>query len=202
MMNDWLDYKGSGSARVYAANDQVIAHAAKNKIKNTIYGVMDKITNADEKRELADYRQKEADRRYEEARKEANVKALHDRCHKLCMNLSGVYDKSREYSKKIDEIYALYDNRKNARPNALSSIDSAIRSLTNDVRRIRSSISTELRSCASEYRDLANVYDQLSNNGYIVSNQTKPWLDDAKNYLEKIKDNINRQIAYSSVENW
>lgn len=33
-MNDWLDYKGSGSSRAYASN--VLAHAFRDNVKNTV----------------------------------------------------------------------------------------------------------------------------------------------------------------------
>ena len=33
-MNDWLDYKGSGSSRAYAGN--VLAHAFRDNVKNTV----------------------------------------------------------------------------------------------------------------------------------------------------------------------
>ena len=45
-MNDWLDYKGSGSARAYSGDytGSAMVHSLRDNIDKTIGSAMDKLT--------------------------------------------------------------------------------------------------------------------------------------------------------------
>ena len=74
-MNDWLDYKGSGSSRAYTGDytGATISHGLRDKIDYGVGVVMDTLTGADRKRKA---KQKEASERLRQSQIELESKKL------------------------------------------------------------------------------------------------------------------------------
>ena len=68
-MNDWLDYKGSGSARAYTGDytGATIGHGVRDKVDKAVGSVMDKLTGANNKKREAEYKQKDAENRLKQS---------------------------------------------------------------------------------------------------------------------------------------
>ena len=171
-MNDWLDYKGSGSARAYTANalmsDTNISHAFKDNVKNTVTGFMDKVTNADLRESEARDRQRQADERLKQSQTERKAKEIRDAALKL-------RDDARDYSNEFDEYRTLYhkitpyifnrDISKN--PRAAEQIDVAIRNMNSNLKRLEVKIKRKSASLRTELDRVTGMYNDFVNDNPI-----------------------------------
>ena len=171
-MNDWLDYKGSGSARAYAANGLMsgsnISHALKDNVKNTVYGFMDKVTNADLRESEIRDRQRQADERLKQSQTERKAKEIRDAALKL-------RDDARDYSNEFDEYRTLYhkispyifnrDTSKN--PRAAEQIDVAIRNMNSNLKRLEVKIKRKSASLRTELDRVTGMYNDFVNDNPI-----------------------------------
>ena len=105
-MNDWLDYKGSGSARAYAANGLM----SDSNISHGLFGIQ---TKKDKK--FADRKQMEANDRYIEAQKDQmnKLKAEAEAAKKKYEDSIDNYNHwVKEYEAKSNELRSLESDRK------------------------------------------------------------------------------------------
>ena len=196
-MNDWLDYKGSGSARAYSANglmsDSNISHAFKDNVKNTVYGFMDKVTNADLRESEARDRQRQADERLKQSHTERKAKEIRDAALKL-------RDDARDYSNEFDEYRTKYHritpyigNRDvSDDPKAADQIDSAIRNMNSDLKRLEIKIKRKSASLRTELDRVKGMYNDFVNDNpasYVkdvsgILKQLETYLSENKRTLE------------------
>ena len=155
-MNDWLDYKGSGSARACTANglmsDSNILHAFKDNVKNTVYGFMDKVTNADSRKNEAQSKQFEAEKRMCEAdikQCKKDISSLRTKANKLQKDAIEVKNKAKAASDiKIKAANAESAAKKQA-------LDSAYKSLKANADRV-------VQDFWRNYNEFKDEYERLS----------------------------------------
>ena len=155
-MNDWLDYKGSGSARACTANglmsDSNISHAFKDNVKNTVYGFMDKVTNADSRKNEAQSKQFEAEKRMCEAdikQCKKDISSLRTKANKLQKDAIEVKNKAKAASDiKIKAANAESAAKKQA-------LDSAYKSLKANADRV-------VQDFRRNYKEFKDEYERLS----------------------------------------
>ena len=169
-MNDWLDYKGSGSSRAYTGTytGSTIAHSLRDNIDKTIGSVMDKLTGADGRRRESEYKQKEAETRLEQSQIERKAKEIRDAALKL-------RDDARDYSNEFDEYRTLYhkispyifsrDTSKN--PRAAEQIDVAIRNMNSNLKRLEVKIKRKSASLRTELDRVTGMYNDFVNDNPI-----------------------------------
>ena len=169
-MNDWLDYKGSGSARAYSGDytDRVMVHSLRDNIDKTIGSVMDKLTGAAEKRRESEYKQKEAENRLKQSQIERKAKEIRDAALKL-------RDDTRDYSNEFYEYRTLYhkispyifnrDTSKN--PRAAEQIDVAIRNMNSNLKRLEVKIKRKSASLRTELDRVTGMYNDFVNDNPI-----------------------------------
>ena len=165
-MNDWLDYKGSGSARAYTGDytSSVMTHSLRDNIDKTIGSVMDKLTGASGKRRESEYKQKEAENRLKQSQIERKAKEIRDAALKL-------RDDTRDYSNEFDEYRTLYhkispyifsrDTSKN--PRAAEQIDVAIRNMNSNLKRLEVKIKRKSASLRTELDRVTGMYNDFVN---------------------------------------
>ena len=155
-MNDWLDYKGSGSARAYSANgltsDSNISHAFKDNVKNTVTGFMDKVTNSNSRKNEEQSKQFEAEKRLCEAeikKCKKDILSLRTKANKLQKDVIEVKNKAKAASTaKIKAQAASSTAEKQA-------LDSAYKSLKADAGRV-------LQDFWRNYNEFKDEYERLS----------------------------------------
>ena len=169
-MNDWLDYKGSGSARAYTGDytGSAMAHSLRDNIDKTIGSVMDKLTGAAGKRRESEYKQKEAENRLKQSQIERKAKEIRDAALKL-------RDDARDYSNEFDEYRTLYhkispyifsrDTSKN--PRAAEQIDVAIRNMNSNLKRLEVKIKRKSASLRTELDRVTGMYNDFVNDNPI-----------------------------------
>ena len=169
-MNDWLDYKGSGSARAYSGDytDSTMAHSLRDNIDKTIGSAMDKLTGAAGKRRESEYKQKEAENRLIQSQIERKAKEIRDAALKL-------RDDARDYSNEFDEYRTLYhkispyifsrDTSKN--PRAAEQIDVAIRNMNSNLKRLEAKIKRKSASLRTELDRVTGMYTDFVNDNPI-----------------------------------
>ena len=155
-MNDWLDYKGSGSARAYAANglmgDSYISHAFKDNVKNTITGFMDKVTNANSRKNEAQSKQFEAEKRMCEAdikQCRKDILSLRTKANKLQKDVIEVKNKAKAASTAKGKAKAASSTA------AKQALDSAYKSLKADADRV-------VQDFWRNYNEFKDEYERLS----------------------------------------
>ena len=165
-MNDWLDYKGSGSARAYAGDytGSAMTHSLRDNIDKTIGSAMDKLTGAAGKRRESEYKQKEAENRLKQSQIERKAKEIRDAALKL-------RDDARDYSNEFDEYRTLYhkispyifsrDTSKN--PRAAEQIDVAIRNMNSNLKRLEVKIKRKSASLRTELDRVTGMYNDFVN---------------------------------------
>ena len=127
-MNDWLDYKGSGSARSYAANglmsDSNISHALRFT------------TPAEARKKEQDEKQRMAELRLYNAKAEkltSDVKKLTD---DILTHYSTAFFKLTNKQSAADKALAqLYAAKKSGNVNKIAALESKARTIVNDVNR-------------------------------------------------------------------
>ena len=169
-MNDWLDYKGSGSARAYTGDytGSAMTHSLRDNIDKTIGSVMDKLTGAAGKRRESEYKQKEAENRLKQSQIERKAKEIRDAALKL-------RDDARDYSNEFDEYRTLYhkispyifsrDTSKN--PRAAEQIDVAIRNMNSNLKRLEVKIKRKSASLRTELDRVTGMYNDFVNDNSI-----------------------------------
>ena len=169
-MNDWLDYKGSGSARAYTGDytGSAMTHSLRDNIDKTIGSVMDKLTGAAGKRRESEYKQKEAENRLKQSQIERKAKEIRDAALKL-------RDDARDYSNEFDEYRTLYhkispyifsrDISKN--PRAAEQIDVAIRNMNSNLKRLEVKIKRKSASLRTELDRVTGMYNDFVNDNPI-----------------------------------
>ena len=169
-MNDWLDYKGSGSSRAYTVDytGATISHSLRDNIDKTIGSVMDKLTGAAGKRRESEYKQKEAENRLKQSQIERKAKEIRDAALKL-------RDDARDYSNEFDEYRTLYhkispyifsrDTSKN--PRAAEQIDVAIRNMNSNLKRLEVKIKRKSASLRAELDRVTGMYNDFVNDNPI-----------------------------------
>ena len=169
-MNDWLDYKGSGSARAYTGDytGSAMTHSLRDNIDKTIGSVMDKLTGAAGKRRESEYKQKEAENRLKQSQIELKAKEIRDAALKL-------RDDARDYSNEFDEYRTLYhkispyifsrDTSKN--PRAAEQIDVAIRNMNSNLKRLEVKIKRKSASLRTELDRVTGMYNDFVNDNPI-----------------------------------
>ena len=195
-MNDWLDYKGSGSARVYSANglisDSNISHAFKDNVNNTVYGYMDKITNTNSRKEEAQSKQFEAEKRMCEAKIKQckkDILSLRAKANKLQKNITEVKNKAKAAS----DIKTKVANAESAAKK--QALDSAYKSLNNDVDRV-------LHDFRRKYKEFEDEYMRLSIESQTLTaiapsyNLPTPKFDDVRDIFVSVDDSGMDNIHY------
>lgn len=169
-MNDWLDYKGSGSARAYTGDytGSAMTHSLWDNIDKTIGSAMDKLTGAAGKRRESEYKQKEAENRLKQSQIERKAKEIRDAALKL-------RDDTRDYSNEFDEYRTLYhkispyifsrDTSKN--PRAAEQIDVAIRNMNSNLKRLEVKIKRKSASLRTELDRVTGMYNDFVNDNPI-----------------------------------
>ena len=169
-MNDWLDYKGSGSARAYTGDytGSAMTHSLRDNIDKTIGSAMDKLTGAAGKRRESEYKQKEAENRLKQSQIEYKAKEIRDAALKL-------RDDARDYSNEFDEYRTLYhkispyifsrDTSKN--PRAAEQIDVAIRNMNSNLKRLEVKIKRKSASLRTELDRVTGMYNDFVNDNPI-----------------------------------
>ena len=169
-MNDWLDYKGSRSARAYTGDytGSAMTHSLRDNIDKTIGSVMDKLTGAAGKRRESEYKQKEAENRLKQSQIERKAKEIRDAALKL-------RDDARDYSNEFDEYRTLYhkispyifsrDTSKN--PRAAEQIDVAIRNMNSNLKRLEVKIKRKSASLRTELDRVTGMYNDFVNDNPI-----------------------------------
>lgn len=169
-MNDWLDYKGSGSARAYTGDytGSAMTHSLWDNIDKTIGPAMDKLTGAAGKRRESEYKQKEAENRLKQSQIERKAKEIRDAALKL-------QDDTRDYSNEFDEYRTLYhkispyifsrDTSKN--PRAAEQIDVAIRNMNSNLKRLEVKIKRKSASLRTELDRVTGMYNDFVNDNPI-----------------------------------
>ena len=169
-MNDWLDYKGSGSSRAYTGDytGSAMTHSLRDNIDKTIGSAMDKLTGAAGKRRESEYKQKEAENRLKQSQIERKAKEIRDAALKL-------RDDARDYSNEFDEYRTLYhkispyifsrDTSKN--PRAAEQIDVAIRNMNSNLKRLEVKIKRKSASLRTELDRVTGMYNDFVNDNPI-----------------------------------
>lgn len=178
-MNDWLDYKGSGSARAYSGdyNDATISHSLRDKIDYGVRVVADTLTGAERKRYA---KQDEASERLRQSYIERDSKILNEGADKLLKDATDLLKEASEYNDKLNNAMPkLSKQMYNAKdPRALAAITSAERSLDNELRRTYGKIHNKIATLRKEYKRLKEVYDQ-----YMLYNYPA-------NYIKGVPDKL------------
>lgn len=187
-MNDWLDYKGSGSAKAYSGDytDRVMVHSLRDNIDKTIGSAMDKLTGAAEKRRESEYKQKEAENRLKQSHIKLKAKEIRDAALKL-------RDDARDYSNEFDEYRTLYhkispyifsrDTSKN--PRAAEQIDIAIRNMNSNLKRLEVKIKRKSASLRTELDRVKGMYNDFVN-------------DNPASYVKDVSDILKQLETYLS----
>ena len=127
-MNDWLNYKGSGSARAYAANglmsDSNISHALRFT------------TPAETRKKEQEEKQRMAELRLYNAKAEkltSDITKLGDDISKHHMNI--FFEISRKQSAADNALTQLNAAKKSGNANKIAALESKARTIVNDVNR-------------------------------------------------------------------
>ena len=196
-MNDWLNYKGSGSARAYTANglvnDSNISHALKDNVKNTVYGFMDKVTNADLRESEARDRQRQADERLKQSQIERKAKEIRDAALKLRDDARGYSNEFYEYRSRYHKMTPYIFNRDTSTdPRSAEQIDSAIRNMNSDFKRLEVKIKRKSASLRTELDRVKGMYNDFVNDNPVsyvkdvsgILKQLETYLSENKRILE------------------
>lgn len=206
-MNDWLDYKGSGSARAYPGDytDSTMCHSLRDNIDKTIGSTMDKLTGADRKRRESEYKQKEAENRLKQSRIELKAKEIYDAAGKLRGDAADVRQEGFDYRAKIHNGWKALATQKERTndPKALAQLDSAKRNMSNDILRTEEKIKTKISALYKELSRIGKMYNDFtySNPTSYVKN-VPGMLEDAKKYLSEATTLTNEFILNSNKNIW
>ena len=185
-MNDWFDYKGSGSARSYAANglmsDSNISHALRFTTP-------------------AEARKKEQEEQ-EEKQRMAELRLYNAKAEKLTSDLAKLRDDILEHYEtaffKLSRMQSVADNalsqlnaaKKSGNVNKIAALESKARTIVNDVNRgitewdnVKDSLIQKVLIYDSR---VTNLINDRPNNNYtetLYTSQAVEGLQDARNIL-------------------
>ena len=165
-MNDWLNYKGSGSSRAYTGDytDSTMTHSLRDKIDYGVGVVMDTLTGADRKREA---KQKEAIERLRQAQIESESKKLNEGATKLLKDAADLRKDAYEYHDKVNTSEKLAKQQDSVKdPRALAQIASAENNLDNDLHRMYVRINAKITTLREDYNKLNDTYNQYMLDSY------------------------------------
>lgn len=206
-MNDWLDYKGSGSAKAYSGDyiDSTMTHSLRDNIDKTIGSTMDKLTGAAGKRRESEYKQKEAENRLKQSQIRLKAKEIYDAAGKLRGDAADVRQEGFDYRAKIHNGWDSLATQK-ARtkdPRALAQLDSAKRNMSNDILRMEEKIKTKIAALYKELYRIEKMYNDFtySNPTSYVKN-VPGMLEDSKKYLNEATTLTNEFISNSNKNIW
>ena len=206
-MNDWLDYKGSGSARAYSGDytDSTMAHSLRDNIDKTIGPTMDKLTGAAGKRRESEYKPNESQNRLKQSRIELKAKEIYDAAGKLRGDAADVRQEGFDYRAKIHNGWASLGTQK-ARtkdPRALAQLDSAKRNMSNDILRTEEKIKTKIAALYKELSRIEKMYNDFTYSNPISYVKNVPgMLEDSKKYLNEATTLTNEFITNSNKNIW
>lgn len=206
-MNDWLDYKGSGSSRAYTGDytDSTMYHSLRDNIDKTIGSAMDKLTGADRKRRESEYKQKESENRLKQSRIELKAKEIDDAAGKLRGDAADVRQEGFDYRAKLKNGWgSLATQTARAKdPRALAQLDSAKRNMSNDVIRTSDKIKTKITALYKELFRIEKMYNDFAYSNPTSYVKNVPYtLNDAKKYLNEADMLTNEFISNSNKEIW
>ena len=169
-MNDWLDYKGSGSARAYTGDytGSAMTHSLRDNIDKTIGSVMDKLTGAAGKRRESEYKQKEAENRLKQSQTELKAKEIRDAALKLRDDARDYSNEFYEYRSRYHKMTPYIFNRDTSTdPRSVEQIDSAIRNMNSDFKRLEVKIKRKSASLRTELDRVTGMYNDFVNDNSI-----------------------------------
>ena len=188
-MNDWLDYKGSGSARAYPRDymDSVITHSLRDNIDKTVGTVMDKLTGG--KRRESEYKQRDAENRLKQSQMHLERKKIRDAALKLRDDARDNYNEFYEYRTKYHRMTPYIGNRDASKDSkAAAQIDSAIRNMTSDLKRMIEKINRKDASLRTELDRVKGMYNDFVHNYAAIYIEDVPdILKQAEKYLSSVK---------------
>ena len=213
-MNDWLDYKGSGSARSYTGDyigpsighkRRTIIDDVREGIDNAVGRVMDKVTNVDLRAFDARDRQRRADERLKQSQIELKAKEIYDAAGKLRGDAADVRQEGFDYRAKLHNGWKSLATQvaRTKDPRALAQLDSAKRNMSNDVLRMEDKIKTKITELYKELSRIEKMY-----NDFTYSNPTcyvkgvPEMLEESKKYLSEATTLTNEFIANSNKNIW
>ena len=194
-MNDWLDYKGSGSSRAYTGDytGATIGHGVRDKVDKAVGSVMDKLTGANYKKREAEYKQKDAENRLKQSQIELKAKEIRDAALKLRDDARDYSNEFEEYRTKYHRITPYIGNRNvSDDPKAAEQIDSAIRNMNSDLKRLEVKIKRKSASLRTELDRVKGMYNDFVNDNpasYVkdvsgILKQLETYLSENKRTLE------------------
>lgn len=204
-MNDWLDYKGSGSSRAYSGDytDRVMVHSLRDNINKTIGSAMDKLTGAAEKRRESEYKQKEAENRLKQSQIKLKAKEIDDAAGKLRGDAADVRQECFDYRAKLHNGWdSLATQKARAKdPRALAQLDSAKRNMSNDVIRMRDKIKTKITALYKELSRIEKMYNDFTYSNPTSYVKNVPYtLNESKKYLSEA-DTLSGEFITNSNKN-
>ena len=194
-MNDWLDYKGSGSARAYTGDytGSAMTHSLRDNIDKTIGSAMDKLTGAAGKRRESEYKQKEAENRLKQSQTELKAKEIRDAALKLRDDARDYSNEFYEYRSRYHKMTPYIFNRDTSTdPRSVEQIDSAIRNMNSDFKRLEVKIKRKSASLRTELDRVTGMYNDFVNDNSIsyvkdvsgILKQLETYLSENKRILE------------------
>ena len=206
-MNDWLDYKGSGSSRAYSGDytDSTMTHGLRDNIDKTIGSTMDKLTGAAGKRRESEYKQKEAENRLKQSQIRLKAKEIYDAAGKLRGDAADVRQEGLDYHAKIRNGWnSLVTQKARAKdPRALAQLDSAKRNISNDILRTEEKIKTKIAALYKELSRIEKMYNDFTyTNPTSYVKNVPDMLEDSKKYLNEATTLTNEFITNSNKNIW
>ena len=194
-MNDWLDYKGSGSSRAYSGDyiGPTIGHGVRDKVDSAIGSVMDKLTGADRKKREAEYKQKDAENRLKQSQIERKAKEIRDAALKLRDDARGYSNEFDEYRSRYHKMTPYIFNRDTSTdPRSAEQLDSAIRNMNSDFNRLEVKIKRKSASLRTELDRIKGMYNDFVNDNPVsyvkdvsgILKQLETYLSENKRILE------------------
>ena len=194
-MNDWLDYKGSGSSRAYTGDytGATMGHGVRDKVDKAVGSVMDKLTGANYKKREAEYKQKDAENRLKQSQIELKAKKIRDAALKLRDDARDYSNEFEEYRTRYHRITPYIGNRNvSDDPKAAEQIDSAIRNMNSDLKRLEVKINRKLASLRTELDRVKGMYNDFVNDNPVsyvkdvsgILKQLETYLSESKRTFE------------------
>ena len=195
-MNDWLDYKGSGSARAYAANglmgDSNISHALRFT------------TSAETRRKEQEEKQRTAELRLYNSKAEkltSDITKLDDDISKHHMNI--FFEISRKQSAADNALTQLNVAKKSGNVNKIAALESKARTIVNDVNRDITEWNNTKDSLIQKVliydSRVTNLINDRPNNNYsetLYTSQAVEGLQNARNKLLYDRDLLKDTVIY------
>lgn len=195
-MNDWLNYKGSGSARAYSANglmsDSNISHALRFT------------TPAETRKKEQEEKQRMAELRLYNSKAEkltSDITKLDDDISKHHMNI--FFEISRKQSAADNALTQLNAAKKSGNANKIAALESKARTIVNDVNRDITEWNNAKDSLIQKVliydSRVTNLINERPNNNYtetLYTSQAVEGLQNARNKLFYDRDLLKDTVIY------